>query len=171
MAIKEQEITTRAVRKAREKDPQKKAALSPVCRLCHQKEENMFQIVCSCTELSSSMYPPIRHNPIAKNIYHEIMEVIEPGRKRQNGEPPPVTKSGNYGIWWEKVIPTSSSTIDQIFYSGTIKNKSTLLLKSQCRLIQMSQQEQATRKKYTWNLLKRSEYYTQGTSIEQSQLW
>ena len=83
MAIQEQEITTRAVRKAREKDPQKKAALSPVCRLCHQKEEDIFHIVCSCTELSSSMYLPIRHNPITKSIYHEILEVIEPGRKRQ----------------------------------------------------------------------------------------
>ena len=107
MAIQEQEITTRAVRKAREKDPQKKAALSPVCRLFHQKEENIFHIVCSCTELSSSMYLPIRHNPIAKRMYHEILEVIEPGRKRQNGEPPPITKSGNYEILWDKVIPTS----------------------------------------------------------------
>ena len=53
------------------------------------------------------MYLPIRHNPIAKSIYHEILQVIEPGRKRQNGEPPPVTKSGNYEIWWDKVIPTS----------------------------------------------------------------
>ena len=107
MAIQEQEITTRAVREAREKYPQKNAALSPVCRLCLQKEENIFHIVCSCTELFSSMYLPIRHNPIAKSIYHEILEVIEPGRKRQNGEPPPVTKSGNYEIWWDKVILTS----------------------------------------------------------------
>ena len=107
MAIQEQEITTRAVRKAREKDPQKKATISPVCRLCHQKEENIFHILCSCTELSASMYLPIRHNIIAKSIYHEILEVIEPGWKRMNGEPPPITKSGNYEIWWDKVIPTS----------------------------------------------------------------
>ena len=107
MAIQEQEITTRAVRKAREKDPQKKAVLSPVCRLCHQKEENIFHIVCSCTELSSSMYLPIRHDPIAKGIYHEILEVIELGRKRQHGEPLPIKKSGYYDIWWDKVIPTS----------------------------------------------------------------
>ena len=49
--------------KSKRKDSQKKAALSPVC---HQKEENIFHIVCFCTGLSSSMYLPIRHNPIAK---------------------------------------------------------------------------------------------------------
>ena len=39
----------------------------------------MVHIVCFCPALSSSLYLPIRHNPIAKNLDYEIIELMEPG--------------------------------------------------------------------------------------------
>ena len=104
MAIQEQEITTRAVRKAREKTHRRKLLSLQYVDFASKRKRTYFIL---CVPVHQSMYLPIRHNPIAKSIHHEILEVIEPGRKRQNGEPPPVTKSGNYEIWREKVIPTS----------------------------------------------------------------
>ena len=168
MALQEQEITTRAIRKAREKTHRRKLLSLQYVDFAIKRKRTYF-IVCSCTELSSSMYLPIMHNPITKSIYREILEVIEPGRKRQNGEPPPViqrVETMRFGGTKLYQQAASSNTIDQISYSGTMKHKSSLLLKSPCHSIQMSQQEQATRKKQTWNLLKRSQYYTQGTNTK-----
>lgn len=113
------------------------------------------------------MYLPTRHNEIVKSIYHQILEVIEPGQK--DGEPPPVTKNWSYEIWWDRVVmkqATNWNTIEQILVSGTTKHIHAVSLKLQCPLNVTAR----TKRKYAWNLLKPSEYCTQHASRRSSPL-
>ena len=71
-AMQEQEINTRALQAKREHadDPEYDAK----CRFCHSKTEDIFHLLCSCDQLSASLYLPMRHDEVAKVIYNAIIQ-------------------------------------------------------------------------------------------------
>ena len=52
----EQEINTRAAQKCCERNLDKRRNIDHKCRLCKQKDEDLFHIISSCSSLSNSMY-------------------------------------------------------------------------------------------------------------------
>ena len=109
-AIEEQKIRTRSLEKRREKDIEKQREMNSTCRLCRGTEENIFHIICSCPQLSSSLYLPIGHDQIAKSINYEFKQQIQPTDSQQHPNrqtPPEITKIKEYEIWWNKLVRTT----------------------------------------------------------------
>ena len=97
-AIQEQEIRTRLLINKREN-----AESNPKCRFCKSIDESIFHILNSCSNLSVSMYLPVRHNEVAKVIYHELLRE-HGGIDEVKKKPETTTRSGNIEIWWDKKI-------------------------------------------------------------------
>ena len=57
MAIQEQELDAKETRKRRKKDEEKKRRMDKKCRACHENEESVFHLVCSCPNSSSDTLP------------------------------------------------------------------------------------------------------------------
>ena len=109
--VQEQEIETKALRKLREKDLDKKRNMNTKFRLCHMNEENIFHIIASCPYFSSNLYLNSRHNPIAKNIYEQI--VMQKSQKEETSlktikVPPPIKLLDDAEIWWDKPVTAVS---------------------------------------------------------------
>ena len=110
-AVQEQEIETKALRKLREKDIDNKRNMNTKCRLCHVDKENMFHISAPFPYFSSNLYLNSGHNPIAKNIYEQI--VMQKLQKEETSlktikVPPPIKLSYDAEIWWDKPITAVS---------------------------------------------------------------
>ena len=97
-AIQEQEIRTRLLINKREN-----AESNPKCRFCKSIDESIFHILNSCSNLSVSMYLPVRHNEVARVIYHELLRE-HGGIDEIKRKPETTTRSGNIEIWWDKKI-------------------------------------------------------------------
>ena len=97
-AIQEQEIRTRLLINKREN-----AESNPKCRFCKSIDESIFHILNSCSNLSVSMYLPVRHNEVARVIYHELLRE-HGGIDEIKKKPETTTRSGNIEIWWDKKI-------------------------------------------------------------------
>ena len=111
-AIQEQEIRTRLLIKQRE-NPES----NNKCRYCNSMEESIFHILNSCSHLSTSMYLPVRHNEVAKVIYHELIEMHQNIEKRRN--PETITKTSDFEMWWDKKVsvqPTVEHNRPDIVY-------------------------------------------------------
>ena len=100
-AMQEQEINTRGLRKRREKDQEKKKTMNSTCRICHQAEETLFHLLCSCSVLGPTLYLNIRHNMVARIMYQEIM-----GHEKVIYKPPEITRTENKEIWWDTSVST-----------------------------------------------------------------
>ena len=122
-AIQEQEIRTRQLIQQRE-NPETNAK----CRYCNAMDESIFHILNSCSHLSTSMYLPVRHNEVAKVIYHELVGDHSNINKGKN--PETITKTSNFEIWWDKKIKVQPSVEhnrpDIVFWD---------LLKKKCLII------------------------------------
>ena len=57
-----------------------------------------------CPEVSSSLYPNIRHNAVAKVIFQCIINKNEGTNHRMNKDPEPITNSKDLEIWWDRPI-------------------------------------------------------------------
>ena len=89
---------------------EKRRKMNSACRLCRGAEENIFHVICFCLKLSSSFYLPIRHDQIAKSIYYELKQQIQPTDSQQHptGQTPPeITKIKEHKIWWNKLVKTT----------------------------------------------------------------
>ena len=101
-AMTEQEINTRALQSKREqannRDFDKK------CRFCHSKNEDIFHILCSCSHLSASMYLPLRHDEVGKELYNAIIQHHFPTLPYIF--PRPIWVHKHIEIWWDTYVTT-----------------------------------------------------------------
>ena len=89
-SLQEQEINTRAAQKHWERNLDKRHNIDGRCRLCKQKDEDLFHIISSCSSLSNSMYLYYRHDNVGKIIYEEITADEQGKVTRQCRKPPTV---------------------------------------------------------------------------------
>ena len=66
MVVQEQELDTKATRKRREKDEDKNRKMNTRYRACHENEESVFHLVCSCPHLALTLCLETRHNQVAR---------------------------------------------------------------------------------------------------------
>ena len=102
--MQEQEVNTNVAKKRREKDPAKRRNINGKCRLCAQRDEDLFHIICSCPKLSDTLYLHQRHDRIARVIYQEIVNTEKGNVMQYIEKPPAVTKIGTKEIWWNTSI-------------------------------------------------------------------
>ena len=102
--MQEQEVNTNAAKKRREKDPAKRRNLNGKYRLCAQRDEDLFHIICSCPKLSDTLYLHWRHDRIARVINQEIANTEKGNFSEYIEKPPAVTKIGTKEIWWNTSI-------------------------------------------------------------------
>ena len=98
-AIQEEEIDTRHLRYKRSDEKQ---GLNPKCRLCRTKDETIHHVVASCSMLSASMYLPLRHDQVAKDIYRKLIT-------EDDDEKVPILdvySSKVITIWWDQKVKT-----------------------------------------------------------------
>ena len=69
-ALQEQEIATRATVKRRRKDRN----LPIKCRLCEDKDETVFHVLCCCPKLSANLYTTARHDHVGEVLLNEIIK-------------------------------------------------------------------------------------------------
>ena len=108
-AVQEQEIETRKLRKQREKNRDMQMNIPSVCRLCGREEETIFHITSACSYFSSNLYLHSRHNPIAKEIHHQVVAQLREGEenlRKPRGMPPTTLKVGGTEIWWDTEVNT-----------------------------------------------------------------
>ena len=73
-AIQEQELNTKETRKRREKDQEKRKQMDTTCRVCSEKGESVYHLVCNCPILAPTLYLTVRHNQVARILYQEIVQ-------------------------------------------------------------------------------------------------
>ena len=101
-AITEQEINTRALQSKREQTNNQN--FDKLCRFCHNKNEDIFHLLCSCDRLSASMYLPFRHDEVAKNLYNTVIKHHFPTQSYVL--PPSIWVQQHIEIWWDMHIQT-----------------------------------------------------------------
>ena len=102
-AIQEQEINTRALKAKREN--KNNPGFDAKCRFCHRKTEDIFHLLCSCDQLSASLYLPMRHDEVAKVVYNSIIH--QHFTEVSYTRPQPVWKRGHLELWWDLHITTA----------------------------------------------------------------
>ena len=102
-AIQEQEINTKALMAKREQA--KNPEFDKKCRFCHQKAENIFHLLCSCSCLSASMYLPMRHNVVARVVYNSVIQ--HHFKDQSYVHPLDIWKRANIELWWDIPITTT----------------------------------------------------------------
>ena len=92
----------------RERDGERRAGMPIMCRLCGKQEESVFHIIAACSYLSSNLYLHARHNPVAKDLYDELVHQLRQNENRSESkrEPQTVTRIKNTEIWWDKKVMT-----------------------------------------------------------------
>ena len=101
-AIQEEEVNTRHLKYKRSEG---KDGTNPKCRLCHSQDESIHHIVASCPMLSASMYLPLRHDQVAKDVYRKLISDDD------NAKVPilDVYSNKDTEIWWDQKINTACS--------------------------------------------------------------
>ena len=99
--LQEQEIATQATIKRRTKD----GNLPLKCRLCEDKDETVFHVLCSCPKLSTNLYTTARHDHVGEVLLNEI---IKDQQHQRTKNPPPISMTPTREIWWNKLITTTS---------------------------------------------------------------
>ena len=73
-AVQDHELNTKETKRRRERDMQKKRTVDTKCRVCDQKGESVYHLVCSCWALAPSIYLKVRHNQITRILYQEVIQ-------------------------------------------------------------------------------------------------
>ena len=102
-SIQEEEINTKYLKHKRIKN--REDTTTTDCRLCHTKEETIHHIIASCPALSVSMYLPVRHDQVAKDIYRKLISNDE----NQKIPIVEVYTTDKVEIWWDTKIKTPSN--------------------------------------------------------------
>ena len=100
-AIQEEEIYTNYMKHKRE---QNSPNASPKCRLCKSSNETIQHILAACPKLSASSYLPLRHNPVAKEIY---MKLLEPATLEDKQQIPAIISNEDIELWWDQAVQTT----------------------------------------------------------------
>ena len=100
-ALQEQQIGTRATIRRTMKDRN----LPIKCRLCEDKDETVFHVLCSCPKLSPNFYTTAIHDHVGEVLLNEI--IIDQQQQRIKN-PPPISMTPTMEIWWNKLITTTS---------------------------------------------------------------
>ena len=112
-AIQEQEIKTKLLENKRE-NPE----VNPKCRYCKVSDESIFHILNSCSQLSASLYLPVRHNEVAKIVYYELIQMYDETVERK--KPIPTYRTSTIEVWWDKKIsvqpPAEFNKPDIVFW-------------------------------------------------------
>ena len=128
MAVQKQELDTKATRKRREEDEDKKRKMGTRCRACHENEESVFHSVCSCPHLAPTLYLETRHNQTARIIHQELLQ-----NDKLDFNPQRVTQKDQLELWWE---------IDAKTVTKVKKNKPDMMLwdreQKTCQLIEIT---------------------------------
>ena len=98
-AIQEEEINTRHLKYKRSEG---KGEIDPKCRLCHTQDESIHHIVASCPMLSASMYLPLRHDQVAKDVYRKLVTDDD----NTNVPILDVYSTKELTIWWDQKVKT-----------------------------------------------------------------
>jgi hypothetical protein len=101
-AIQEQEINTRALQSKREQA--NNTEFNKSCRFCHSKTEDIFHLLASCDRLSASMYLPMRHDEVGKEVYNAFIKHHFP--TSQYIYPRPIWVNKHIEIWWDQHVTT-----------------------------------------------------------------
>ena len=103
-----------------------KATMPSICRLCGKQEENIFHIIASCSYFSSNHYLHARHNPVAKEVYHEFTTQTsgeEQNQKKSREMPSAILKVNGAEVWWDRQVTTLTkiphNKLDIIIWDGT----------------------------------------------------
>ena len=98
-AIQEEEIETRHLRYKRAEE---KNRTDPKCRLCHTTDETIHHIVACCPMLSASMYLPLRHDQVAKDVYRKLVNDNDDAKVPIRD----VYSTDEQTIWWDQRVKT-----------------------------------------------------------------
>ena len=98
-AIQEEEINTNYLKHKRSDNKQE---VNPKCRLCNTRDESIHHVIASCPMLSASMYLPVRHDQVVKEIYRKLITPDE------NVKVPILVSypTNSIDIWWDTKIKT-----------------------------------------------------------------
>ena len=77
------------------------------CRYCLNCDESIFHILCSCDKLSTSLYLPVRHNEVAKELYNAIVKKYHD--IDYISKPEQIFSTTEIEIWWDNKIRVSST--------------------------------------------------------------
>ena len=107
-AIQEQEINTRALQKSREQ--KENAQFDSKCCHCHRAKEDIFHILASCDQLSSSLYLPVRHDEVGKVIFNELVKEGDENSPYIVPKPGVAWNTNTMEIWWDTHVSTQPKT-------------------------------------------------------------
>ena len=79
MAIKEQKINTRDLKKKREE--KENPSFYFLRRYCNDSKEDIFHLLASCGHLSAGLYLPVRHDDVGRSLYNAIIQKEQPSHE------------------------------------------------------------------------------------------
>ena len=68
-------MNAKETQRRREKDTQKKRTMVTRCRVCDQKGESVYHLVCSCPALVPTLYLKVRYNQITRILYQDMIKM------------------------------------------------------------------------------------------------
>ena len=102
-AMQEQEITTKATKKRRNKDQ----TMNSKCRLCETQEETVLHVLGACPNLSTNLYISARHDNVGQIIVEEVLKQ-ENKDHQQRRRPESVIETPTKEIWWNIPVTTTN---------------------------------------------------------------
>jgi len=125
MAAQEQATRTRATRHRIDKEN-----ISPMCRLCGDREETVAHIVSECRVLAQTQYKKWRHDTICQVIHWELCKdnVLDHAEKWYEHRPDTVTENDKVKLIWDMKIQTDK-VIEHSRPDIILMNKNTRELK------------------------------------------
>ena len=117
MAVQEQAIRTRSIRHYIEKEN-----ISPLCRLCGQRDETAAHLVSECKTLCQTQYKKWHHDRIAQVIHWQLWKAqdLEHMEKWYDNHPEKATENEKVKILWDMKIQTDK-ILDQPRYALSFK--------------------------------------------------
>ena len=103
MAAQEQTIRTRSIQHRIDK-----VDISPLCRICGEREETVAHIVSECGKLAQKQYKQWRHDKVAQAIHWQICKEkdLEHDEKWYEHRPKTVVENASVKVLWDMRIQT-----------------------------------------------------------------
>ena len=102
--------------------------MDTTCRVCGEKGESVYHLICNCSILAPTLYLTVRHNQVARILYQEIVQ-----NERLIYKLPKVTKVRELEISWDNEIYTISKVDhnrpDMVIWDSTSK---------QCQIVKVT---------------------------------